>query len=785
MRHRLLTLNRLLLVAIVLCGATEALAQPFLYTAPRLPHVRVLNAATLSEVATIELPASQVPTDVALGSEDRRLYIATGPSAQGSTASGSLVVVDTLTNAIVHTLPLTRGARAVAVSPDGQRVYVARDPSTITIVRTTDFAIVGEVPVGIEPADVVVTPDGSALYVANQGSDNVSVITLATATPSTIPVGSRPVHLAMSPDGRRVYVANNGSASLSVIDTASRMVTDIITIETEQNLPTPGPSGLAFSPDGAKLYVGDARFGTFGQTAPVRVLNTAARTLTATNVFTRGWDIAIHGPTLRAYVFGSTSNTFDTSQLRVIDMTTDTAAGSASLGGSGSGAIAVGNPAGCAFEISPKLAQFGPGGGSGTINVPAPAGCSWTAAASASWVGLSATAGSGPATVTFTVAANGGEPRSATIVIAGQTLVVRQTVPQTWIDEPVDGSTVNQPAVLRGWAIDRDDTQVPGTDGVDVVHVWAYAASGGPPTFLGEASSDDRPDLGAVYGEKYRFAGFRLTVRGLPAGSYTIVAFARSSRTGAFNPKSVSVTLTANSTPAGFVDAPRDGDEVTQPFLLAGWAADLARSSGTGVDAVNVYAYPDGGGAPIFVGAAQYGTWLRADVGSYFQDTALSHTGYIMLVSGLPIGRYQIVTFAHSTVTGEFFARSVSVNVIGSSEAIMQVDVATPQSGNPCCAVLLFGWAVDRRATSGNGIAALHFYAYPDGGAAPVFLGSTGSPATDRDVPELLMGSQFRRSGWHFNTPPIAPGGYRIVVYAQSSVTGAFDAVRVVRVVIP
>jgi hypothetical protein len=157
-----------------------------------------------------------------------------------------------------------------------------------------------------------------------------------------------------------------------------------------------------------------------------------------------------------------------------------------------------------------------------------------------------------------------------------------------------------------------------------------------------------------------------------------------------------------------------------------------------------------------------------------------------MLVSGLPIGRYQMVAYAHSTVSGQFFARTVTVNVIGSSEAIMQVDIATPTTnGGVCCTVSMLGWAVDRRAPGGNGISALHFWAYPDSGSAPVFLGNIGSPTTDRDVPRLLMGDQFGRSGWNFITPVMASGGYRIVVYALSSVTGTFDAVRVVRVVIP
>jgi YVTN family beta-propeller protein len=780
MAHVLRMLRRTLVVAAFLSGASEATAQPFIYAAPlqqSQPRVVVINGATLNEVAHIDLPSNA--SDVALGFEDRRLYVATG---------AGLVAIDTLSNTIVQTLSFPQGARAVTVSHDGQRIYVGRDPSTVSIVRATDFAIVGEIPVGITPVDVALTPDASALYVVNTGSDNVSVIDLTTFVPTTLAVGTRPVHVAVSPDGTRAYVANLASSSLSAIDTGSRTVVETIAIApwTPSHL-TARPSALGFSPDGTKLYVGDTVRGANGEPAPVRVMNAATRTFTVTNLFTRAHDVAIDGAAMRAYFFAASGSTFDISRVETLSTTDDTAGSSLkTLDAFGGGSIAVGRPAGCAFEINPKLGLFGPPGGSGTISVPAPSGCSWTAVASVPWITVSPTSGSGFATVTYSVGANSGEPRSATVTIAGQPVLVRQTVPQMTIDDPVNGVTLDQPMTLSGWAIDRDDTAVADRfpTGIDAIQVYAYPASGAAPLFLGNASAQTRADISNIYGAKYVSAGFRFTVRGLAAGTYTFVVYARSARTGVFDARTVTVTLRSASTPIGFVEAPGDGNEVTQPFLLAGWAADLNHGSGTGVDAVNVYAYPQAGGAPIFVGAATYGAWPRPDVANYFNDAALTPSGFIMLVSGLSIGRYTIVAYAHSTVTGEFFARTTTINVIGSSEAIMQVDFVGLQNSNPCCNVTMLGWAVDRRATTGNGISALHFWAYPDNGA-PVFLGSTGSPTIDRDVPRLLMGDQFARSGWSFTSPPLASGGYGIVVYALSSVTGQFDAVRVVRVIVP
>ena len=53
--------------------------------------------------------------------------------------------------------------------------------------------------------------------------------------------------------------------------------------------------------------------------------------------------------------------------------------------------------------------------------------------------------------------------------------------------------------------------------------------------------------------------------------------------------------------------------DMADGHILAGWAADLQAAAGTGVDAVHVWACRRGGGAPIFVGAAEYGG-ARPDV---------------------------------------------------------------------------------------------------------------------------------------------------------------------------
>ena len=99
--------------------------------------------------------------------------------------------------------------------------------------------------------------------------------------------------------------------------------------------------------------------------------------------------------------------------------------------------------------------------------------------------------------------------------------------PQVVIDTPSRSTkglvAADQPFVIAGWAADLDST-VDG--GVDAVHIWAYPRKGGDPIFLGQASLGGmRPDVAAVYGNRFLMSGYGGTAAGLPAGDYDIAVF--------------------------------------------------------------------------------------------------------------------------------------------------------------------------------------------------------------------------------------------------------------------
>ena len=122
------------------------------------------------------------------------------------------------------------------------------------------------------------------------------------------------------------------------------------------------------------------------------------------------------------------------------------------------------------------------------------------------------------------------------------------------------------------------------------------------------------------------------------------------------------------------IDTPSSNATITGSFLIGGWAIDPSSVSGTGIDAIHVYAYPNPGSgqSPIFLGVAAYGGY-RPDVANAFGfsgSSAMAYGGYNLATSLTP-GYYMVVVFARSSATLMWTAQTVNI---------------TAASGYPCSA---------------------------------------------------------------------------------------------------
>lgn len=356
--------------------------------------------------------------------------------------------------------------------------------------------------------------------------------------------------------------------------------------------------------------------------------------------------------------------------------------------------------------------------------------------------------------------------------------------PVAHLDGPANGSSPGAAFLAGGWALDFGANASDGT-GIDTVHVWAFPAGGGAAIFLGADSTfHARMDVAAVYGSHFGGAGFDVDASGLPAGTYTVIAYAHSTISGTFTPGDA-VTITVASQPSMWLDAPADGATVTAPFAVGGWAIDVGTGvEGTGIDAVHVWAYPTNGGAAVFVGAPEYGR-PRPDIAAAF-GPQFTDSGFRMTADLAP-GSYLLVAYAHSTVTGTFVISQGATITVLAQVSNPQMALDTP--ANEATVTKPFvgtGWAVDLGAPSGTGVDGLHVWAFPIvngtvNTAEPIFVSQVGTGQPRPDVGEAF-GSQFTNSGYVFLISSLPAGRYVLGVYAHSTVSGTFNNVTFVTI---
>ena len=233
----------------------------------------------------------------------------------------------------------------------------------------------------------------------------------------------------------------------------------------------------------------------------------------------------------------------------------------------------------------------------------------------------------------YTITAYGHSTLTGTFSVQVSKSITVSGNPAMSLDRPLANGTSGSTVTASGWAIDLASAS--GT-GVDQVHVWAFPTGGGSPVALGVATYGlSRPDVGSAFGSsRFNNSGYQI-VKPLPPGNYTITAYMHSTVTNSFNLTASAPNVTVNATnsnPQMNIDSPPTGASRARPFTVSGWAVDTGAASGTGIDAIHVWAFPVGGGPQFFVGAATYGL-SRPDVGTYIGSSQFNNSGYSMTIN--------------------------------------------------------------------------------------------------------------------------------------------------------
>lgn len=233
------------------------------------------------------IPCGVNPAGMAITPDGQRLYIANNNS-YGIPGQDSVTVVDLTTQKVLTNIFASSFQQPYTITIVGNRACVTNsNGSSLTVLDTITNTVV-EVIEGFDgPSGMVVSLNQKTGFVNNyggpggKGSGNghtVGVLDLITnQVVGEIEVGLAPADLAITPDGTRIYVINYetgepNTGTISIIDVGSRSVIGTI----------PGffgPFNIRISPNGRFAYVsnfGSNNFSPFGTTLSVIDLSSHA-----------------------------------------------------------------------------------------------------------------------------------------------------------------------------------------------------------------------------------------------------------------------------------------------------------------------------------------------------------------------------------------------------------------------------------------------------------------------------------------------------------------------------
>lgn len=113
-------------------------------------------------------------------------------------------VVDTATLETVETLTVGEGTHGVAITPDGDEVWIAnRVSNDVVVLDAASYEPLARLSAGAYANHLTFTPDGSMALVSNARANELMVFDVATRDLlATIPVGGEPHEIAV---GRAVH----------------------------------------------------------------------------------------------------------------------------------------------------------------------------------------------------------------------------------------------------------------------------------------------------------------------------------------------------------------------------------------------------------------------------------------------------------------------------------------------------------------------------------------------------------------------------------------------------
>jgi len=339
--------SRILVGALMALCAPLVCAAPFNYVANYAGNtVSVVDLSTNTVVATVPQAVAATstaaatagiglgPLGVAINPAGTRVYVANYGDSTDLKTPGTVAVIDAdqtsaTLNKVIATITVGVRPEIIAFNPSGTLAYVTNSVgNTVSVIDTTANKETTKLAVGGVPIGVAFTPDGKKAYVTLADKSRVAVIDAIanTVSSTTIPLSySNPIGIAINSAGTFAYVADFGLAEASPAQAGAVSVIDLSKNAEVAAIPVGlGPTGIALSPDGSRVYVANYVGGT------VSVVDATTNKMIAQTLSGVGsLGISVDSNGTFAYVNNSGSNS-----VTVLDLATNVASGAISVGSS-------------------------------------------------------------------------------------------------------------------------------------------------------------------------------------------------------------------------------------------------------------------------------------------------------------------------------------------------------------------------------------------------------------------------------------------------------------------
>lgn len=207
---------------------------------------------------------------IGISPDDSIIYVADADNAR-------LTAIDTKTRDVLAHVDVGEAPERVLVADDGAVFVTNRGSRSVTRVAPGATMVEATAEVGAEPVGMALSPDGQRLYVANSMSGTLTVLEAKSLTPvDELQVGGQPWAVSLLADGRTAYVTDFLAGDVKVVDLGARSVTSTVQLAQRAGVEcqlgiapqrTPAQAAdVVISPDGTRAYIGhvQSRTGTDG-----------------------------------------------------------------------------------------------------------------------------------------------------------------------------------------------------------------------------------------------------------------------------------------------------------------------------------------------------------------------------------------------------------------------------------------------------------------------------------------------------------------------------------------